>query len=257
VFAPLKTAYRDNVERLERGGVNTIGKQHFTSLYSPARETAFTKRNILAGWSKGGLFPFNPQRVLQDIERPFAALTEAAGLSTESASAPVAAPITPVTPVCAASFAALRDAIVDGDACTLDEVNKQKLDRHIGKLAKAAQISYARCTLQEDRIRDLLKINDEAKSRRSTRALVLSTAKVISYEDLNAALARQAEQEAKALARQRKAAEARAKKAEREEKEKVTVTRRKSKLLSRGVKSYHQRRAILAPGLKQGGLGTI
>ena len=255
VFAPLKTAYRDNVERLERGGVNTIGKQHFTSLYSPARETAFTKRNILAGWSKGGLFPFNPQRVLQDMERPFAALTEAAGLSTESASAPVAAPITPVTPVCAASFAALRDAIVDGDACTLDEVNKQKLDRHIAKLAKAAQILYARCTLQEDRIRDLLKINDEAKPRRSTRALVLSTAKVISYEDLNAALAKRAEQEAKAVARQRKVAEARAKKAEREEKGKVT--RRKSKLLSRGVKSCHQRRAILAPGLKQGGLGTI
>jgi hypothetical protein len=29
--------------------VNTIGKQHFTSLYSPARDVAFTKRNILAG----------------------------------------------------------------------------------------------------------------------------------------------------------------------------------------------------------------
>jgi hypothetical protein len=38
VFAPLKSAYRDQVEILERGGVNTIGKQHFTSLYSPARE---------------------------------------------------------------------------------------------------------------------------------------------------------------------------------------------------------------------------
>jgi hypothetical protein len=42
-------AYRDNVERMERGGVNTIGKQHFTSLYSPVRAAAFTRRNILAG----------------------------------------------------------------------------------------------------------------------------------------------------------------------------------------------------------------
>lgn len=57
VFAPLKAAYRENVERLERGGVNTIGKEHFTSLYSPARERAFTRRNVLAGWSKSGLFP--------------------------------------------------------------------------------------------------------------------------------------------------------------------------------------------------------
>jgi hypothetical protein len=35
VFGPLKTAYRGQVERLERGNINTIGKKHFTSLYSP------------------------------------------------------------------------------------------------------------------------------------------------------------------------------------------------------------------------------
>ncbi len=46
VFASLKVAYREQVDRLERGGVNTIGKQHFTSLFSPARERAFTPKNI-------------------------------------------------------------------------------------------------------------------------------------------------------------------------------------------------------------------
>ena len=50
VFSPLKAAYREQVERMERGGVNTIGKQHFTYLYSPARERALTKKNIFAGW---------------------------------------------------------------------------------------------------------------------------------------------------------------------------------------------------------------
>jgi hypothetical protein len=65
-FALLKTAYRDQVERLERGGVGKIGKEHFTALYSPARLTAFSKKNILAGWAKGGLFPFNPDRVFRD-----------------------------------------------------------------------------------------------------------------------------------------------------------------------------------------------
>lgn len=62
VFSPLKTAYRDNVERMERSGVNTIGLEHFISLYSPASDRAFTKRNILAAWSKTGLTPFNPDR---------------------------------------------------------------------------------------------------------------------------------------------------------------------------------------------------
>ena len=42
VFAALKAAYRDEVERLERGGVNAIGKEHFTSLYSRARSKVFT-----------------------------------------------------------------------------------------------------------------------------------------------------------------------------------------------------------------------
>ena len=49
VFGPLKAAYRGYVERLERGGVNKVGKEYFTSLYRPAREKAFSRRNILAG----------------------------------------------------------------------------------------------------------------------------------------------------------------------------------------------------------------
>jgi hypothetical protein len=70
VFAPLKAAYRDEVERLYRGGANTIGKEHFTYLYSPAREKALTPRNIRAGWNRAGLFPFNSDKVLRNIQKP-------------------------------------------------------------------------------------------------------------------------------------------------------------------------------------------
>ena len=49
VFAPLKTAYRDEVERLYRGGVNVVIKEHFTSLYKPAREKALSRRNTIGG----------------------------------------------------------------------------------------------------------------------------------------------------------------------------------------------------------------
>lgn len=68
VFSSLKTAYREHAESLERCGTNTIGKQHFTYLYSRARSQAFNSRNILSGWSKTGLRPFNPERVLRDIK---------------------------------------------------------------------------------------------------------------------------------------------------------------------------------------------
>ncbi|KAF2800531.1 hypothetical protein K505DRAFT_331633 [Melanomma pulvis-pyrius CBS 109.77] len=34
-FAPLKTAYRDQVERLYQGGIDIVSKEQFTYLYSP------------------------------------------------------------------------------------------------------------------------------------------------------------------------------------------------------------------------------
>ncbi|ORX91770.1 hypothetical protein BCR34DRAFT_677966 [Clohesyomyces aquaticus] len=73
VFSPLKTAYRD--------------KEHFTTLYCPAREWAMTKKNILAAWAKTGLFPFNPDRVLREITKPAAELPTALPIpTTETAS---------------------------------------------------------------------------------------------------------------------------------------------------------------------------
>jgi hypothetical protein len=47
-----------------------IGKQHFTLLYDRARSKALNSRNIISGWSKTGLRPFNPERVLKDIQKP-------------------------------------------------------------------------------------------------------------------------------------------------------------------------------------------
>lgn len=47
-----------------------IGKQHFTLLYDRARRKAMTSRNITSGWSKAGLRPFNPEWVLEEIEKP-------------------------------------------------------------------------------------------------------------------------------------------------------------------------------------------
>ena len=54
----------------EAEGANTIGKQHFTLLYSRARAVAVTPRNIKSSWSKSGLFPFNPDRALREIRKP-------------------------------------------------------------------------------------------------------------------------------------------------------------------------------------------
>ena len=63
----MKQYYVCQVDRLEQGGVNTIGKEYFTALYSPVREVAFTPKNIKAGFAISSLFPFNLNRVLRSI----------------------------------------------------------------------------------------------------------------------------------------------------------------------------------------------
>ena len=126
VFAPLKAAYRDQVERLERGGVGTIGKQHFTYLYSPARERALTQRNILAGWKASGLYPFNPDKVLTDIPKPAeptVPILQTCEIDLCPQDEVLQTPVTPVTPEALTSL----HNLIKQDTYADDEMSKQRL----------------------------------------------------------------------------------------------------------------------------------
>ena len=191
-FAPLKAAYRDEVERLNRGGIDQIGKEHFTSLYKPARSKAFTKRNILAGWAATGLFPFNPDRVLRGIQKPQSQLTvpdvsqkQPASIAQDES---VQTPLTPVTPTTTEALAQLQNRI-ERDVYTLDETSKERVRKHVRKITTAAKTAIAECALLQDQNEFLFKVNN-AKTRRSTRSVVLGKAKVMSYKELEEARAK-------------------------------------------------------------------
>ena len=172
--------------------MNTIGKQHFISLYCPARERAFTKKSILSSWSKAGLLPLNPDRVLRDLPDPLndsskdAFTVPAASLQATY----VSTPVTPATPVSTEAFVSLQNLLVNENVYTPEQQSTQRFQRLLHKLSKAAQTFLAKNALQQDQIKFLLTINNEAKARRSTKSLVLGKAKVMSYEDLVEARAR-------------------------------------------------------------------
>ena len=201
VFGPLKSAYRDELERLERGGVGTVGKEHFTYLYHPAREQSLTSRNIRSGWAKAGLFPFNPAKVLGDLpEQP--TITPVPGelavqRGTQSNGDP---PATPVTPTSAEGVSILL-GLIKKDTHALDTASQQRLRRRLEKLTNATQLSFAERTLLQEQNCFLTTINNEAKVRRSTKTTVVGKARVMSYEDLRKARmdrrAKEAEKEAK------------------------------------------------------------
>ena len=159
IFGPLKTAYRDGVDRLNRGGIDTVNKQHFTSLYKPARETAMTRRNILAAWAATGLLPFNPERVLRHTPKPPAELTVPKANVVASCT-PNQVAQTPLTPVTTDALTSLHNLIEQ----ELIDPSKHHVQRHIPKLASAAKISFAKQILLQDQNQFLSKLNSEAKS---------------------------------------------------------------------------------------------
>ncbi|KAF2681185.1 hypothetical protein K458DRAFT_444754 [Lentithecium fluviatile CBS 122367] len=185
------------VERPERGGVNKIGKEHFTSLYSLARKKAFTSKNIKAGLAASSLFPFNLDRVLRSMPKPVAdpTMLKVNKVIVEACYRNEVLQ-TPVTPVSAEGLMSLQNLIIEQDADALDEASKRSLQRHFHKSAKAAQLSFAGGALQQSHIRFLLTINNEAKVRRSTKSLVLGKAKVMGYEELKEAREKRVEKDA-------------------------------------------------------------
>jgi hypothetical protein len=126
----LKGFYRDEAERLFQGGANTVGKQDFTSLYSPAREKAFTKRNITAAWAAYGLFPLNPDRVLRVTLKPPAQSTPRADEIRVGFYYQDEVPQTPVTPVSIEGLASLHN-LIRQDAHTLNETSIPRLERRV------------------------------------------------------------------------------------------------------------------------------
>ena len=195
VFSPLKTAYREHAESLERCGADTIGKQHFTYLYSRARSQAFTSRNILSGWSKTGLRPFNPERVLRDIQKPPA---EDVQLPISGTLLAVANDL-PDTPVSPRRLALLRSE-VEKDAHHMDEGCKHRLQ----KILNATERAFAERSLLLQQNHDLFEQNNEKKNRQRTKSTVVGKAKIMTFEDIAVAKRKREEKEAAREAKKRK-----------------------------------------------------
>lgn len=102
--------------------------------------------------------------------------------------------MTPATPATSDALTSLHSLITQ---CThaLDETSKQRIQRHIQKLANAAHISFAERALLRDQTRFLFKTNNEAKVRRPSEPVVVGRAKVMSYEDIEEAQAKHAAKE--------------------------------------------------------------
>lgn len=75
VFQPLKHYHRKAVEVMTRDGVPEITKLEFFSCIEEVRTLAFKESTIKSAFAKAGIWPFNPQLILQEVQQRVAEKT--------------------------------------------------------------------------------------------------------------------------------------------------------------------------------------
>lgn len=175
VFGPLKAAYRDQVEKLYRGGANTIGKGHFTQLYAEAGDKVMRKPIIDAAWSRTGLYPFNPDKVLEEFQKPPSGRFLPAIRIEESGPLLIKDMIQTPTTLQDLAFLCLK---IEQAGESLEGASKICLE----KLTHVAEKALAASALLLDQNEQLHQQNDEKKRQQSARSTVVGNAKILSYE---------------------------------------------------------------------------
>jgi len=67
-FGPLKTAFSKQNQALIRNYIFHIRKEDFLASFYTAYLASFSKANIQAGFRGAGLYPFNPEAVLSQLD---------------------------------------------------------------------------------------------------------------------------------------------------------------------------------------------
>ena len=84
-FSPLKKAYGGLIEQKARMGTNHIDKLDFLEAFLKARESTFKAETIQNSFAGAGLIPFNPDRVLSQLNIQLKTPTPPSSRSTNSA----------------------------------------------------------------------------------------------------------------------------------------------------------------------------
>jgi hypothetical protein len=138
VFQPFKHWHKKTVEVAVRTGCIDFNKVEFLHEIQSIRSRTFKKGMILSAWEKSGLFPLNPEIVLQKIPRPQTPPPEE--------SIPPSSPLTPYTPKATIGYSiTMRNKVLEGRGVT-----KKRFDRYIrGTVAQSLALRQAKCDLSE------------------------------------------------------------------------------------------------------------
>jgi hypothetical protein len=70
VFGPLKTYSGAELDRIFRYSTSRIARVEFIAAYIQARERVFRPHSVQSGFRKAGIYPFNPNIILDNLTPP-------------------------------------------------------------------------------------------------------------------------------------------------------------------------------------------
>lgn len=153
-----------------------IGKQHFTLLYSQVHNLVFMSQNIKSCWSKVELYLFNLNRVLNKIQK----------LQVEA----IASQTANVTTELILHNEILHTSVTCESLTYMQIMIKQRTalnssHKHcFQKLTNATKKTFINCVILLDKNRLLFEQNNEKTTWLSIRLTVISTVKVITYNNI-------------------------------------------------------------------------
>ena len=134
----------------------------------------FTPRNIKSSWSKTRLFPFNPNRVLNDIPKP-----HIEDIVQHTANIPIDLPNNVLcTPVTWESLTCLRTKIEQGSSFN------SPTRYHFQKLANATEKAFADRTILFDENKLLFEQNNEKTTRQSVKSTMPGNARMMTHNSI-------------------------------------------------------------------------
>lgn len=173
-FQPYKHYHAKALDLLVRDGLTNISKLEFLSIIEGVRVQAFKTSTIQSAFQKTGIFPFNPQHILEDV----------AGRMPRTPSPPAPAPSssTEATPTTIRQFNKIADRITsslfDPDL-NLAAEDAVRLGRFIkGSLVAANELMQTKRDLGRTKLAE--RVN---KSRRATKNYHLQSGGVLTVAD--------------------------------------------------------------------------
>jgi hypothetical protein len=175
-FGPLKAAYGKQIEALMRTSVTHIAKEDFLVAFYAAHLATMTKENILGGFRGAGLIPFDPERVISQLDLRLRTPTPSNSRPGTSHTWVSKTPNNPIEASSQSTFIKKRISQHQNSSPTA-------IMSAVDQFAKGSMAMMHKMALMQSEIQDLRAANEALSKRRRAKKTRLREGGVLSLQD--------------------------------------------------------------------------